>query len=259
MLQKRERTDFTQFMQVPTGDFSDQSAKVATDLGESVKATETKRQISADRAELAEISTSKNLAKSNETEVLSSKRHKENFMSSLQVQASACDAKRAATRPPVVAMQGDASQNVFSITKELALGVNEPNQQPQEEKLEKNAPYDSCKNCVKSDITFSQCNHRSVFENCTVPMKTGLSPTFKLISHPENGRGCVAFSKRLNFFTEEALEQTESTLAAGAIDADDAAIAQSAIKAADGDDPLIAEWLNLLNACALGVTQNIKT
>jgi hypothetical protein len=85
-----------------------------------------------------------------------------------------------------------------------------------------------------------------------MPVKAGLSPTFKLIAHPENGRGCVAFSKRLNFFTEEALKQAESALAAGAIDADDAAIAQSAIKAADGDDSLIAEWRSLLNAVILG-------
>jgi hypothetical protein len=222
MLQKRERTDFTQFMQVPPGDFSDQSAKVAY-----------------------------------VTEVLSSKRRKEEFMPLLQFQPSACDAERAATRPPVVAPQGDASHDIFSITKELALGVDEPIHQTQEEKLEKNAPYDSCKNCVKSDITCSQCNHRSVFGNCTVPMRAGLSPTFKLISHPQSGRGCVAFSKRLNFFTEEALELTEAALAAGAIDADDAAIAQSAIKAADGHDPLIAEWRSLLNACALGVAQKI--
>jgi len=258
VLQKRERTDFTQFMQVPPGEFSDQSAKVATDLGKSSKATETKHLISANRAELAETSTSKNLANTYETEVLSSKRRKEEFMPLFQDQPSVCDAERAATRPPVVVSQGDGSQYIFLITKELALGVDEPIQRAQEEKLEKNASYDSCKNCVKSDITCSQCNHRSVFGNCTVPMRAGLSPTFKLISHPQSGRGCVAFSKRLNFFTEEALELTEAALAAGAIDADDAAIAQSAIKAADGHNPLIAEWRSLLNACALGVAQKIK-
>lgn len=252
MLQKREHTDFTQFMQVPPGDFSDQSAKVATHFGESVKTTETKHQISANHAQLAETSTSKNLADTYETEVLSSKRLKEGFMPLLQVQLSACDAKQAATRPPVVTSQSDASKDMFSITKELATGVDEPNQQTQEEKLEKNALNDSCKNCVKSDNTCNQCNHRSVFGNCTVPIRAGLSPTFKLIAHPENGRGCVAFSKRLNFFTEEALKQAESALAAGAIDADDAAIAQSAIKAADGDDSLIAEWRSLLNAVILG-------
>ena len=58
--------------------------------------------------------------------------------------------------------------------------------------------------------------------------------------------------------TKEALNLTEAALATGAITADDAAIAQSAIKAADGHDPLIAEWRSLLNACALGVAQKIK-
>jgi hypothetical protein len=102
------------------------------------------------------------------------------------------------------------------------------------------------------ETSCTACTYVTKFGNCSMPVKAGLSPTFKLISHPENGRGCVAFSKRLNFFTEEALKQAESALAAGAIDADDAAIAQSAIKAADGDDSLIAEWRSLLNAVILG-------
>ena len=102
------------------------------------------------------------------------------------------------------------------------------------------------------ETSCTACTYVTKFGNCSMPVKAGLSPTFKLISHPENGRGCVAFSKRLNFFTEEALKQAESARAAGAIDADDAAIAQSAIKAADGDDSLIAEWRSLLNAVILG-------
>ena len=102
------------------------------------------------------------------------------------------------------------------------------------------------------ETSCTACTYVTKFGNCSMPVKAGLSPTFKLISHPETGRGCVAFSKRLNFFTEEALKQAESARAAGAIDADDAAIAQSAIKAADGDDSLIAEWRSLLNAVILG-------
>jgi len=286
MLQKRERTDFTQFMQVPTGDFSDQSAKVAAD-------------------------------------------------------------------PPVVASQGDASQNVFSITKELALGVNEPNQQPQEEKLENNALYDSCKNCVKSDDKherdFAQflqlpnnesvvqtvhryeqvdseivgeqtslslnatndlslvgddepsdaiqddlgfelpkllpqqapeanctncgksstdanesgnrgesentngscriCRYVSRFGNCTVPIASGLSEKFMLISHPQKGVGCVKFQPSISEKTAHVLHLIDRALRIKAVDEEGAERAGDAVLRADSIDyQCVIEYESLIRA-----------
>lgn len=40
----------------------------------------------------------------------------------------------------------------------------------------------------------ASCHHRTVFENCADPVAAGLSQTFGLIGHPQQGRGCSAYA-----------------------------------------------------------------
>lgn len=40
----------------------------------------------------------------------------------------------------------------------------------------------------------ASCHHRTVFDNCADPVAAGLSRTFSLIGHPQQGRGCSAYA-----------------------------------------------------------------
>lgn len=40
----------------------------------------------------------------------------------------------------------------------------------------------------------ANCQHRTVFDNCADPVAAGLSQTFSLLGHPQQGRGCSAYA-----------------------------------------------------------------
>lgn len=103
-----------------------------------------------------------------------------------------------------------------------------------------------------ADASCTACANVTKFGNCSTPVAAGLSDRFMLVSDPQQGRNCSAFNKRLQWQTEEALKAVKAALSCGAIDTDDAEIAQSAIKAADGNHPLLGDWLELLACCRSG-------
>lgn len=84
----------------------------------------------------------------------------------------------------------------------------------------------------------STCRHRTAFDNCGEPVRTGLAEVFQLAKHPAGGEACAVFERK----PITADDRVEALLAAGLLDQDDANLARQRY----ADDP--DQWDQLLDA-----------
>jgi hypothetical protein len=95
----------------------------------------------------------------------------------------------------------------------------------------------------------ADCLHETRFKNCGRPVEAKLSETFKLIAHPEEGKGCLVFEPKLLEDALLLLRRVDAALAAKAIDQSDADIARASIKEHSADPFYLKEWATLLKWC----------
>ena len=81
-----------------------------------------------------------------------------------------------------------------------------------------------------------------------MPVKAGLSSTFKLISHPGHGAECDAYEPRLSPLAQEALAIASIALKEGAISGEEHAQATQSIREHHKDADYIHEWIQLISA-----------
>lgn len=86
----------------------------------------------------------------------------------------------------------------------------------------------------------SNCRHSIRFDNCGLPVETGLAETFQLANHPTGGAGCEAFEVRLI----AAEHRVAALLEAGLLDTDDADLVRKRY------DDAPTEWGQLLDGIA---------
>jgi hypothetical protein len=95
-----------------------------------------------------------------------------------------------------------------------------------------------------------QCRYVSRFGNCTVPIASGLSEKFMLISHPQKGVGCAKFQPSISEKTAYVLLLIVRALRIRAIDEDEAERARDAVLRADSIDyQYVIEYESLIRAC----------
>ena len=99
------------------------------------------------------------------------------------------------------------------------------------------------------ETSCATCINVTKFGNCSMPVKAGLSSTFKLISHPEHGAGCDSYEPRLSPLAQEALALASIALKGGAISEEELLQATQSIHEHADDADYIHEWIQLIAAC----------
>jgi len=95
-----------------------------------------------------------------------------------------------------------------------------------------------------------QCRYVSRFGNCTVPIASGLSDRFALISHAHEGAGCTKFQPTNSEKTAYVLLLIDRALRIKAIDEEEAERARDAVLRADSIDyQYVIEYESLIRAC----------
>ena len=99
------------------------------------------------------------------------------------------------------------------------------------------------------ETSCTACTYVTKFGNCSMPVKAGLSSTFKLISHPGHGTECDAYEPRLSPLAQEALAMASIALKQGAISEEDYSHATEFIHEHADDADYLHEWIQLIAAC----------
>ena len=99
------------------------------------------------------------------------------------------------------------------------------------------------------ETSCTACTYVTKFGNCSMPVKAGLSSTFKLISHPGHGAECDAYEPRLSPLAQEALAMASIALKEGAISEEDYSHATEFIHEHADDADYLHEWIQLIAAC----------
>ena len=99
------------------------------------------------------------------------------------------------------------------------------------------------------ETSCAACAYVTKFGNCSMPVRAGLSSTFKLISHPEHGAGCDSYEPKLSPLAQEALALASIALREGAISEEDYSQATQSIHEHADDADYIHEWIQLIAAC----------
>jgi hypothetical protein len=95
-----------------------------------------------------------------------------------------------------------------------------------------------------------QCRYVSRFGNCRVPIASGLSDRFVLISHAHEGEGCTKFQPSISEKTAYVLLLIDRASRIRAIDEDEAERAGDAVLGADSTDyQYVIEYESLIRAC----------
>jgi len=169
---------------------------------------------------------------------------------------------------------GEQTSLSFSATNDLSLVADdEPSDAIQDDLgfalpklLPQQAPEANCTNCGKSSTDANEsgnreeseningscriCRYVSRFGNCTVPITSGLSEKFMLISHPQTGVGCGKFQPSIAEKTAHVLHLIDRALRIKAIDKDEAERARDAVLRANSIDyQYVIEYESLIRAC----------
>ena len=99
------------------------------------------------------------------------------------------------------------------------------------------------------ETSCTACTYVTKFGNCSMPVKAGLSSTFKLISHPGHGTECDAYEPRLSPLAQEVLAMASIALREGVISEEDHLQATQSIREHSEDADYLREWIQLIAAC----------
>jgi len=99
------------------------------------------------------------------------------------------------------------------------------------------------------ETSCAACAYVTKFGNCSMPVRAGLSSTFKLISHPEHGAGCDSYEPRLSPLAQEALALASIALREGVISEEDYSQATQSVHEHADDPGYLLEWIQLIAPC----------
>ena len=106
------------------------------------------------------------------------------------------------------------------------------------------------KNQRNEEAACEKCAHSSKFGNCMQPQDAGLSRTFKLIRHEQNGKGCLMFAPLSSEKPSHVFALIDEARRLQAIDESDTEAARTALARADPQDTkFVIEYESLLHAC----------
>ncbi len=95
----------------------------------------------------------------------------------------------------------------------------------------------------------STCRYVSCFNDCKIPVESGLSKKFMLISHPSGGESCLSYRQKLSVQVEVLLRKIRQAYEEKTITDRDYSEATRSVENAPFEASLLSEWDSLIEIC----------